>query len=422
MKCRDFAAWMLAGLFVCGLACGCKSTLDSSVDIKGIFGPAGREAQRNAELARQGSSLPPIEGKEELDAAKRLYDAKQYPQAASAFKKIYKTKKFKDKPAEEEALFYYAECQYQMKKFPKAQDGYDELLKKYPSSRYLEQCTKHLYAIALYWLQMPKPAAEVELAQFTREQPAPNEPGKETPDTVRLSPIPNLVDSTRPVFDTPGRALEALRKVWISDPTGPLADDALMTAATHHMRKGDNREADNLFAIIRQQYGNGDHAPAAYVLGSHVSLASYQGSNYDGQQLENARKLTESANKLFPDLPQQRYLRTNLTRMQEEAARRQWTRAEYHLKRREKDSAAYYCELILTQHPDSKIAKEARETLIKLGPEHAAGLLKQPLFEKTPAESVPAYEDAPSGDEPPQEPGRLRLSDLEDDRAAPLDE
>lgn len=405
------------GLLLCGLATGCKSTLDSSVDIKGIFGPAGREAQRNVELAQRGSTLPPIEGKADLDAAKRLYDAKEYSPAAAAFRKISKAKKYKDKPAEEEALFYFAECQYQLKRFPKAQDGYDELLKKYPSSRYLEQSTKRLYTIALYWLKMPKPAAEVELAQFTREQPAPGDLAQTAPEPVKFSPIPNFVDPTRPVFDTPGRAMEALRKVWINDPTGPLADDALMTAATHHMRKGDYREADNLFSVIRQQYGNSEHSAAAYVLGSHVSLASYQGSNYDGQQLENARKLTDSAGKLFPDLPQQRKLKADLARMQQEAARRHWARAEYHLKRREKDSAAYYCELILTQHPDSAVAEQARETLIKLGPDHAAGLLKKPLTEPPgPAESREPEDDAP------QEPGRLRVSDREGDREMPLDE
>lgn len=398
---------MLLAIAFCGLA-GCRSTLDTdAVNIKGIFGPAGREAQRNAELARRNSSLQPIEGEKELNAAKQLYNQKQFADAAAAFKKIYKTKKFKDKPAEEEALYYFAECQYQLKHYPKAQDGYDNLLKKYPSSRYLEQSTKRLYAIALYWLNMPKPAAEIELAQFTKEQIDPAELEKATPDTVKFSVIPNFVDSTRPVFDTPGRALEALRKVWINDPSGPLADDALMTAATHHMRRRDYREADNLFGIIRQQYGQSEHSAAAYVLGSHVSLASYQGSRYDGQQLENAQKLTDSAAKLFPDLPQQRKLRADMTRMKQESAERRWARVEYHMKRREKDAAALYCELILSEHPESSVAEKARETLIKLGPDHAAGILKPSL---PPADR---YDEA-AEDSESQEPGRLRLSDTED--------
>jgi len=189
----------------------------------------------------------------------------------------------------------------------------------------------------------------------------------------------NVFDRTRPVFDPEGRALQALRAVWMNDPTGPLADDALLLHAVYHLRKKDYRQADDDFAMIRQEFANRELAPAAYVLGSHASIQAYQGAAYDGKQLDEAKNLTESALRLFPDLPQRPKLLRDLATLNAELAKRDWERANYHLKRREKAAAAYYCEAIIENYPDSPYAGQARGVLERLGPEFAAGLLSEPI-------------------------------------------
>src|SRR6185369_8992685 len=100
-----------------------------------------------------------------------------------------------------------------------------------------------------------------------------------------------------------GRALQALHSIWLRDPTGPLADDALMLTATEHLRAGDNREADRFFTIIREEYPQSPYSQPAYVFGSKVKQAAYQGAKYDGRQLEEAKKLTQSTVRLFPESP-----------------------------------------------------------------------------------------------------------------------
>jgi outer membrane protein assembly factor BamD (BamD/ComL family) len=209
------------------------------------------------------------------------------------------------------------------------------------------------------------------------------------------------------LFDTPGRAIQALNSVHIHDPSGKWADSALMTRATYHLRKKNYRDADIDFNTIRRDYPKSKFAEAAFILGAHASLMSYQGAQYDGKQLDEAKKLTEAAIRLYPDSPQRPKLESDLKKIGAEAGDRAWVRVEFHLKRGEKNSAAVYCENIIEKFPESPRAAQAREVLISLGAEHAAGILKTPLFEKEPARPKP--QEAPYDE--PEEPGRLRISD-----------
>src|SRR5258708_1947615 len=159
---------LLALAAICWSLAGCKSTVDD-VNIKDVYGPAGRHAKNLVEQAQRDVKGDPEVGLEEYNAARKLYDEQNYVAARKAFKKMVKKYKKKNVPIEEDALFYLAECDYQLGWYPGAQDGYDELIKKYPSTRFLEQSVKRLYVIARYWLNSPKPASEIELASFKDE-------------------------------------------------------------------------------------------------------------------------------------------------------------------------------------------------------------------------------------------------------------
>jgi tetratricopeptide (TPR) repeat protein len=213
--------------------------------------------------------------------------------------------------------------------------------------------------------------------------------------------------------------VQALKSVSLHDIDGPLADDALMTLATFYLRRKDYREADHYFKTIREQCPKSEFLPASYILGAHSSLNSYQGAQYDGKQLEEAKKLTTSAVRLYPDLPQRAKLEADLKRIDAESAVREWSRVGYYLKRSEtpfesvkvkedeKRAAAVHCETIIDKYPDSPQAAQARDVLVKLGPKYAAGILKTPLFPKE--RSKPKESDVPYDE--PEEPGRLHISD-----------
>ncbi len=398
---------ILAVTVGCGFASGCKSAVDD-VSIKDVYGPAGRHAKNIVDQAKVEASDVPPAGLDEFNAARKLYEEQKYAEARKALHQIVKKYKKKKEPIVEDALFYRAECDFQLQNLADAQDGYDELMKEYPSTKYLEQSVRRLFAIARYWLNMPKPASEIELTSF--EEELGEERLKDVPDATipwQFPLTPNFTDKSRPMFDTAGRARQALNSISIHDIEGPLADDALMMLATWHLRRKDYREADHFFSMIRSHHQKSEYAEAAYVLGAHASLMSYQGADYDSHQLDEAKKLAQQAVRLYPASKQRPKLEHDLKKIEAEGAERAWKRVEYHLKRNEKISVAVYGETIMEKYPESPRAAEARALLLKLGPQYQAGLLTTPLFKKDPGQSS---EREAEYDEH-EEPARLHVSD-----------
>ena len=395
---------------------GCQALKNEQAKHENLYGRLSRHAIEG--------TMGPVEGQDELDKAKAVFDEKKYALAEPMFRKI--AKKYKDKPIEEDAMFYIAECQYNLEQYPRAQDSYDELLNKYTSTRYIDQIPRRLFHIAKTWLNSPQPAKEVEQVEFVQD--AEDKPVQKEPLKPYLATLaPNVTDKTRPLFDPEGRALQALKSIWLKDPTGPLADDALMMSATHHMRRRDFKEADDLFNIIRSEYPQSEHAQTAYLLGSHVKLLTYQGSAYDGKQLEEAQKLTESTLRLFSDLDEKEKLQTKLYQMTEARAARDWENVQFYLRKGQKTSAAFYCEVVLREHPNSSYAAKAMVLLKRLKPPpKSSGKDLTPL---DPGEDE-SYSEQPQSDELPSEPEvsatrpepakpaappkRIRVQDVED--------
>lgn len=356
---------LVAALLACLLASGCAgiSQGEDKYTIKNVIGKmAGQVSQpRNPD-----GSLKPLEGQAEFDKVRELVDNQKYAEAEAGFAAL--AKKYKDKPIEEDCMFYVAECQFLQKHYAAAQDSIDELLNKYTGSRYIEKSTQRLFAIANIWLNAPKPAAEVELAAYQKgelKKDLPS-PDKQEPASTRV--LPNFFDSSRPIFDTSGNALKALKTIWLKDPTGPLADDALMMTATYFLRQKDFREADHYFTTLRESYPKSDHIQLAYVLGSHAKMMTYQGPLYDGKALEEARKLTQATIKLFPKSPQRKQLDQDLAAMKVLGAQRDWAMAELYMRKGLPKSAAMYCRSLVDDHPRTAYADKARNLLAEIDP------------------------------------------------------
>lgn len=344
---------------------GCGSTAANKPKIKNLFGPSGRAAQIQAKDRLTAlDSLEPLEGHEDLAAAQVFYDDKKYSEAEKAFKKV--AKKYKDKPIEEDALFMLAESQFAQQRYAKAQDSYNKLMSSYESTRYLEKSSERLFTIARQWLGNPEEAtqSEIRLATGGEDPAAPPTPLEKQKRSIPL--IPNVWDHSRPIFDTDGRALEALKAVWLNHPTGPMADDAVMMSGVYHLRTGNYLEAERFFDMVRKHYPDSPHANDAYIFGSLVLQLSYQGPEYDGQGLEKARELTESMLNLYPDSPDNARLEKSLARIQNEKAHKWWERVRYRIRRGELQAAEVNCATLMMDYPNTKYADMAKTKLSEL--------------------------------------------------------
>ena len=276
-------------------------------------------------------------------------------------------KQFGD-PLEEDSLYYVAECEFAQRKYAKAQDSYEDLLTRYPSTTHLDRVTRQLFRIARYWLDFDESiGANGDVKQVNLEEQRKTLKIHQ-PERDYFFLVPNWADSTRPVFDTRGRALQALKSIWLHDATGPLSDDALMLSAAYRLKSGDYQEASRLYKLLREQYPDSPHLENAYILGGEVTMASYQGAKYDGVVLSDARNLKQQtlagfAQKLAPE--EKERLQKELKRMAHEEVARMWAKVEYYQAKRQRESIELYCHLLVNQYPESPYAERCRKILAK---------------------------------------------------------
>lgn len=339
----------------------------------------------------------PADARRRFAAAEAAAGRGEHAVAAAEFKRL--ARKYADTEIEEDSLFLHAESLYAGQDYARSQDAFDTLLERYPGTRHIETVSERQFETARRWLGFPEIVRKSDVrpvsyaAADLTPAPKPAEPEAERPFDLSYSVpvIPNFTDPTRPLFDTKGRAMQALKNVWLNDPTGQYADDALMLSASHHLRRGDNMEADRLYEILRKEYPESPYLEDAYVLGSHARAVVWQGPVYDDAALEESRALKESTLRLFPDSAERDKIREELARMGEAAALRDWEMVKYYQRRGKPKAVAISCQKVMTDHPDSEYAAKSRAILNAL-PASAKALLSP-----APGAATAFEEPEPSG-------------------------
>jgi TolA-binding protein len=288
------------------------------------LGPNQQEAQRQFELGEAN-----FRGQHFDDAAENFQAAaKGWPDSALA----------------QDALFAYGESLFFAERYTKANNAYEELLRKYPNSRHLDKAVTRQFAIARYWEQY---------ADYD-------------PDWVVT---PNVTSKRLPLFDTLGRALKTYENIRLNDPTGPLADDAIMATANSYFRRGRYNDADYQYDLLRKEYPRSDHQKNAYVLGLQCKLRRYQGPDYDGTPLEEAQQLVKQQRMQFGAELEAEYrqsLATIEAQIQRELATREFTMAQHFDDIEEYGSAKFYYGQVLKNYPNTPLAEDARTRLAEL--------------------------------------------------------
>ena len=243
-----------------------------------------------------------------------------------------------DSDIEEDAMWQLAECLFFTDQYPRAEDAYDELVKKYANTQHLDRIARRQFVIGQYWIAL---------------------------DQKNHLPVilPNVVDRSRPLFDTRGRALKAFDHVRINDPRGPLADDSLMAQANAHFLDRQWLDADYFYGLLRSDYPDSEFLLEAHVLGLQAKLRAYQGPGYEGSALDEAEVLADQVLVQFPDkLSPEESARMEKTRAEIAAlqAQRLWDRAEFYAKGKHYTSARMYYAMIAKDYPATQLAQQAR--------------------------------------------------------------
>jgi len=280
--------------------------------------------------------------KQALNEADDLFQQKEYTKALKHYRKVID--RWPDSALEEDALWQSAECLFFTDQYPKAEDEYDGLVKKYPNTRYLDRIAQRQFVIAQYWLAL---------------------------DGKRHLPllVPNVIDRSRPLFDTRGRALKAYEHVRLNDPRGPLADDSLMAEANAHFLNREWLDADYFYSLLRTEYPDSEFLMPAHLFALQAKLKAYQGPTYEGGMLDEAEILADQILVQFPDQlsteEEQRVVRSR-AEIAAQQALRHWKRAEFYKKGNHYTSARIYYALIARDYPKTMLAQQSRDRLEEL--------------------------------------------------------
>ncbi|MFM7035057.1 MAG: DNA repair protein RecO [Planctomycetia bacterium] len=274
-----------------------------------------------------------------LSEADGLFREGKYKDAIPKYKKAID--RWPDSVIEEDAMWQLAECLFFTDQYPKAEDGYSELVKKYANTRYLDRVAQRQFLIGQYWLAIDK-ASHLPVL------------------------IPNVADRSRPIFDTRGRALKAFDHVRINDPRGSLADDSIMAQANAHFVNRQWLDADYFYNLLRTEYPDSDFLLQAHLFGLQAKMRAYQGPGYEGGVLDEAEVLADQVLVQFPDQlaseDQERVMKTR-AEIAAQQATRHWQRAEFYAKGQHYSAARIYYAMIARDYPKTMLAANAREKL-----------------------------------------------------------
>ncbi len=244
------------------------------------------------------------------------------------------------------ALYYLAEIKFQRGDYVGAHDKFEELIKNYPGTNYLEKAVAREHEIAQIWLSQSNSEIETE---------------SKLPWYARFN-------GGLPFIDTSGHALQTLEHVRLNDPTGPLADRATKDIADHYFRKGDYESAAVYYDQLVNEYPKSPLLHSALLASIDSKMKSYIGPEYDFKGLEEARATTRKTLQMFPErlVSTGDELYQTLDLIADQEAERDYTVGSYYRRAGKVVSAEYYFGKIVAKWPKSEWAAKAKVQLAEL--------------------------------------------------------
>ncbi len=263
---------------------------------------------------------------------------KEYRSARGVYQAASET--FPNSSLQEDSLFMIAECYFFEDRYPKAYNAYGALLEKYANTRHLDAATGRLFSIAKFWQES--------------HQHSPH-----------YSVTPNFFSKTRPTFDTSGNARKVYETIWLKDPTGPLADHAMMQVANSHFLASQFDDADLFYTQLRTNHPNSRYLIQAYLLGIQAKLNKYQGPAYDRKPLDEAEQLIETLLSQFADQlgPERERVMRSRAMVRAQQAEREWTLGEFYAGGKHHRAAGIAYQKVIDDYPDTKFAEMAAEEM-----------------------------------------------------------
>ena len=288
----------------------------------------------NAELLYHRAILLRDSGDTEKTSVAFTIAAKEFQTAAG---------QWQESSLEEDSLFRAGESLFFADAYSDANHTFELLVERYPNTRYHDIIQTRRFAIARYWLH------------FYSVEPHP---------WYHI----NWLDETRPFSDLHGNAMRIFARIPLDDPTGRLADDAILAQANSKFVSRRYDEADQLYADLRTMYPTSEHQFSAHLMGIKTKLLRYQGPQYDGDALDEAQQLVKQIRTQFPQesADDQQILNRSEREIRYRKAEREWSMAKFYDRRRSYGAARFYYQLLAEDYGDTPYADKASNRISEI--------------------------------------------------------
>ena len=160
-----------------------------------------------------------------------------------------------------------------------------------------------------------------------------------------------------PTFDTEGRALQTLERVYFNDPTGPYADKALFMLGRVHFHREEFKESARYFQQLAETYDRSPLRDEALKMAIIAKNNSTGGPQYDGKDTMEAMRLINSAKATSPVLAREqdgKFLDQQSLMVRYQQAEKDFETAEFYRRTGHPGSAWFYYELVTRRYPGIK--------------------------------------------------------------------
>jgi outer membrane assembly lipoprotein YfiO len=262
----------------------------------------------------------------------------------------------KDHPLRDRAIYLLGLANFQYGDRIAAFYNFDEVMDRYPESKYFYPALDKQYQVA-----------DAFLSGYKR----------------RLLGIPFL--------SADDEAIEMLFRIQQRSPGSPLAEKSLKRTADYYYADGQYDLAVDAYQAFVDRYRRSPDVPEARLKKAFALLAQFTGTRFDSTPVINARAELEGIQQDYPELAQQQNIASVIERIDSALARKGLQSADYYMRTRQPVAAGIHLRHVIENYPTTSEADQARQRLSQL-PESA----REPLPELAPPTTEPSTRPAPA--------------------------
>ena len=275
-----------------------------------------------------------------LDRVERLIDAHQISDAHQLLSPWLKQNP--NAPDRDRGLFLLAEIYFQQDDRLTAFYHLDELMDKYPSSRFFAASLQKQYEIA-----------DAFLSGYKRK-------------FLGLH-----------VLSAEEEGIEMLYRVQERSPGSALAERALLRSADYYFRTSQFDLAADAYGAFARAYPRSPDVSYVKLREAFSSLAQFRGVRYDATPLLDARSQFLEVLDKYPELAAQENVKDRVERIDNTLADKLYITGEFYVRTHKPVAAAYVYRYMLQKYPQAPVAGTVRTALAHL-PAEALNTLPPP--------------------------------------------